>query len=163
MGLYSPTPNPADVMTATNPTKTNPTRRLIERWIGILITMALTPVAVYYAVGVLGLPIERFVDLDPTTRFDDVRRLMSPLHLGALFLAGGCVMLSLVLQVLDSRWSIIAHILYFAGAKTAWVLAAFLANYDGLLVGAVTSVFQLSVLVILIRTQGQKWFTTGTS
>lgn len=134
------------------------TRRRIERWTGILVTAGLTPIAVYYALGVAGIPIEHIVDLDRTTRFDDVRPMISPLHVGALIVSGISVIASLILQVLDSRWSIPAHIIYFTGAKIGWIMSAFLANYDGSPVGAMTTIFQLSVLVILVRTQGGKWF-----
>ncbi|WP_203293495.1 hypothetical protein [Maricaulis parjimensis] len=120
--------------------------------------ITLTPVASYYALGVAGFPIERFVDIDPTTRFDDVRFLIGPLHYWALIVSGSFAVLSLVLQILDSRWSIPAHIIYFIGAKIGWIMASFLANYDGVLVGATTTIFQMTVLVILVRTQGQKWF-----
>ncbi|MAK64310.1 MAG: hypothetical protein CMF75_06135 [Maricaulis sp.] len=145
-------------MTPETPTPPISRSRQIERWTAIAMTLGLTPIAAYYAIGILGLPIERLVDLDPTTRFDDVRRMISPVHVAALILSGAGATASLLLQILDSRWSLPAHILYFIGAKTGWIMASFLANYDGLMVGAVTSIFQLSVLVILVRTQGGKWF-----
>lgn len=138
--------------------RTEPSKRRIERWLAVAISLFLAFAANYFVLGLINAPVEPLVDLDPEITFDDVRPSVGPALMTVLIVAAASITLATLLQLFNSRWSLPVVLFYFLAAKLSWVMSAFLPNYDGGTSGMILTVIQIGLIVLIFRTQGHRWF-----
>lgn len=125
--------------------------RRLEWGAAIALCLFLAAAEAFFALGLFDLPLDGILDLEPNTTFAEVRPVAGwPLRV-ALLVSAIAAGLAVPLTALRSAWAFALIVLHFVTAKIAWVLSAFLPNYDGGPIGAWMTVIQILAIALVFR------------